>query len=124
MFWLLLVLGFFLFLTVIDYVVHHILYGYGLTFDFKWARPYWIAQFLLTFVVALMQPGWREAIVVLGLLAAGIIDWFFFMFQREVPKGNLWWLPWHRFHKPWTWKCQATLTVLILSFLIVFWWVT
>lgn len=45
---------FLFFMTSIDYIVHHVLYKYGLIFSYNWANTYWILLFLTFQSVALL----------------------------------------------------------------------
>ena len=45
-----LVLLFFVFMSGLDFVVHRVLYGYGLRFSYDWAVAYWAVYWCVFFV--------------------------------------------------------------------------
>lgn len=112
-------------LTAIDFIVHNILYDFGLRFSYEWADPYWVALAMSFFVIAGLvtvvywisdTPKKSTATLlfftVFGTYVAGLLDVLFWvLFDRSIPSGVLWWSPWHRIFGI-NWMAQHQLALL------------
>jgi hypothetical protein len=105
----LLVLLFFVFMSGLDFVVHRVLYGYGLRFSYDWAVVYWVIYGCVFFVfsVAVGLIYWlasrrsrRDVKIGLGLFLSvyllslgGLQDVFWFVFWGGGLPGDgvVWW---------------------------------
>jgi hypothetical protein len=108
-----LVFLFFVFMAGLDFVVHRVLYGFGLCFSFGWAVFYWwvfgCVFFVFSGVVGFVYwfgSGRRRRDVVVGfclflsvllLFVGGLEDvlWFV-LWGGGLPGGDVvwWWVPW------------------------------
>lgn len=104
---------FFVFMAGLDFVVHKVLYGFGLCFSYDWAVFYW-AVFGCVFFVFSVVVGFvywfgsgksrRDVGVsfclflsVFLFFVGGLVDVFWFVFwDGGLPGGDVvwWWMPW------------------------------
>jgi len=144
-FWKSLVLGFlvflfFVFMAGLDFVVHRVLYGYGLCFSYSWAGFYW-SVFGCVFVIFGCVVGFvywfgsqkrgRDAKVGLGLFLSvclfslgGLEDvlWFV-LWGGGLPSDNAvwWWMPWCRLFGFWNSSLQLALLGTVSVVVCAFW---
>jgi len=132
----------FLCLTGIDFIVHSVLYYYGLRFDVEWADPYWTVltlSFLSIAVLAALTYMMNENgekrtallifLTIFGLYQAGLLDilwivlWATFSFQDPYILTNVWWWsPYYRYLSiPWRVQHQILLLIIATSLLSLAW---
>jgi hypothetical protein len=136
------------FLTYVDFIVHGILYHYGLVFSYAWAIPYWVgfAAFNVTLailvgVVYLMSrentlrnvyTAWMLGLTMLWQYFSGNEDLLWFVIAKLhgwnwIGLEEHWtWSPYNMiFNTVWTTKDQIALTVIMNCVLVglwVVWW--
>ena len=131
------ILSFFCLMSRIDFIVHSILYGYGLEFSYEWANAYW-ATYSGSFVVFSVTIGstyWlasnrdasdkRFSLTIIAtvnvLMIGGVQDIMFFVFwSGGLPPDNVswWWVPWTYLFGTWNSFMQvitAAMSVLITA---------
>ena len=121
---LVLVLAFFLCTSYFDYVVHGMLYSYGLRFDFAWAYPYWISYGLFYVIFILALRSWLAFLLWAGFFQdiLTVAVW-----QRQHDWLTTWW--WHPFTlwfgAEWNLLCQTVFLFSVLAVGLSFrwWWV-
>jgi hypothetical protein len=136
----LLVFTYFTLMAGLDFVVHHLLYDYGLRFSYTWASFYWF-----TFGSAIMMFGcitgfayWfgsqktsYDVKVGLGLslsvclLSLGGLEdvlWFV-LWNGGLPKADVvwWWMPWCRLFGFWNSESQLGLLTIVSVVICLFW---
>jgi len=136
-----LVFLFFVLMSGLDFVVHRVLYGYGLRFSFDWAVFYWnfYASVFFVFGVVAGFVYWlgsdrsrRDVGISLGLFLSvcllflgGLADVLWFVFWGGGLPGDdvvWWWSPWYRIFG--YWNCFNQLVLLFgVSIVIVLFWV-
>ena len=114
------VLSFFCLMSRMDFIVHNLLYSYGLRFSYEWANVYW-ATYSSLFVVFSMIMGatyWlasnrnakdkRVSLAIIAtvnvLVIGGLQDIMFFVFwSGGLPPNNIvwWWVPWNSLFGTW-----------------------
>jgi hypothetical protein len=123
-----------------DYIVHGILYRYGLQFSYEWANEYWIIYTSLfifcSIVMALMywlgsnktskdrkiSTGLFATIII--LMIGGLQDVLFYVFWGNgLPPDNIvwWWTSWSHYFGTWNSSMQVALTVLTCSVTVPLW---
>jgi hypothetical protein len=129
--WLLLcflVFLFFVLMSGLDFVVHRVLYGYGLRFSYDWAVGYWIVYWCVFLVFSVVVgfvywvgsgKGRGDVRVGLGLSLSvflfslgGLQDVFWFVFWSGGLPGDgvvWWWMPWFRVFGFWNSGLQLCL---------------
>jgi hypothetical protein len=135
-----LVFLFFVFMSGLDFVVHRVLYGYGLRFSFDWAVFYWVV-FGCVFVVfggvvgfvywLGSGRGWRSVRVgvclclsVCLLFCGGLEDVLWFVcWGGGLPGGDVvwWWVPWFWVFGFWNSVLQLVLLGGVFVVVCVFW---
>ena len=136
----LLVLLFFVFMSGLDFVVHRVLYSYGLRFSYDWAVAYWILYGCVFFVfsVAVGFIYWlasdrsrRDVKIGLSLFLSvcllslgGLQDVFWFVFWGGgLPQDGIvwWWMPWFRLFGFWNSGLQLCLLGLVSGVIGLVW---
>jgi len=132
---------FFLFMSGLDFIVHKVLYNYGLQFSFEWAHFYWwlygCTFLIFSGVVSLIywlssNKSGRDFKVCLGLFLSiillfwgGLTDVLWFIFwDGGLPSNDVvwWWMPWYAIFGFWNSLLQLALlcsTVLVTCLLWV-----
>jgi len=124
----------------LDFVVHRVLYGYGLRFSYDWAVVYWVAfsgVFLLFGAVVgfgywLGSGRGRSAVRMSVLLCVsvcllfwgGLEDVFWFVFWGGgLPSVAVvwWWTPWFGLLGFWNSLCQLVLLSVVFAVVVAFW---
>jgi hypothetical protein len=138
-----LILGFFVLMSRIDYTVHSIMYNYGLRFSYDWANQYWIA-YDATFVVFSLIVGYAywfgsrktkrdlkvaaALLLTINLLALGGLQdiMFFVLWSGGLPPSSVvwWWVPWTQIIGTWNSLTQVGLTTLAACLSSVTWMIT
>lgn len=132
--------SFFCLMSKIDFIVHGILYDYGLQFSFEWAIDYWIvytvAFVVFSVIVSLMYwLGSKKAmkdlkfsiallVTVNILMISGLQDaMFYILWARGLPLNDvvLWWAPWFHIVGTWTTPMQILLTLAGISLTTLLW---
>jgi len=136
-----LVFLFFVFMSCLDFVVHGVLYGYGLRFSYGWAVFYWwvfggvffVFSVVVGFVYWLgsgrsrrdVEVGFGLFLSVCLLFCGGLADVLWFVFWGGGLPGDgvvWWWMPW--FGVFGFWNSSAQLFLLCgVSVLVVLLWV-
>jgi hypothetical protein len=135
-----LVFSFFVFMSGLDFVVHRVLYGYGLRFSYDWAVNYWVVYgcVFLVFSVVVGFVYWlgsaksrRNAKVGLGLSLSifllslgGLQDVVWFVFWGGgLPQDGVvwWWMPWCGLFGCWNSGMQLCLLVFVFGVVGGFW---
>jgi hypothetical protein len=97
--------------TGIDFIVHNVLYNYGLIFDYAWANPYWILLFLLFIFTSLVGVAAYNIdrkkvskpklvlmfMTLLGEYFCGFLDSLWFVISRVITGS------WESAFGNWTW---------------------
>jgi hypothetical protein len=131
-----LVFLFFVLMSGLDFVVHGMLYGYGLHFSYSWAVFYWsfygsvfiVFSVVVGFVYWLGSgKSWSGFRVGVGLFLSvfllflgGLQDVFWFAFWGGgLPSGEVvwWWMPWFALFG--FWNSYAQLCLLFGVFVVV-----
>ena len=135
-----LVFLFFVFSSGLDFIVHKVLYGYGLRFSYDWASSYWsfYGCIYLVFSISVGFVYWlgsgksgKDIKVAFGLFLSifmlflgGFADILWFVFWDEgLPSGEVvwWWSPWFRVFGFWNSFLQLFLLGLVFVSLLLFW---
>jgi hypothetical protein len=141
--WLLLcflVFLFFIFMSGLDFVVHRVLYGYGLRFSYDWAVGYWVVYGCVFFVFSVVvgfvywigsDKRKRDVKVSLGLslsvfllFLGGLQDVVWFVFWSGGLPGDIvvwWWMPWFEVFGSWNSSLQLCLLASMFAIVGVFW---
>ena len=131
---------FYIFISGIDFIVHGVLYSYGLTFSYEWAMPYWILLAIVIFVFAIATgiAYWSgsdksgidkiEAICIISSISllniGGLLDILVYIFwQRMIPPNNLvwWWSPWYYVFGFWDFGLQLLFFTTICIIILLIW---
>jgi len=140
-----LVFLFFVFMAGLDFVVHGVLYGFGLCFSFEWAVFYWwvfggvffVFSVVVGFVYWFGSEGRRRDVLVgfclflsvFLLFVGGLEDvlWFV-LYGGGLPDASVvwWWVPWFGLFGFWNSVLQLVLlgvvfVVVGLVWVFVFW---
>lgn len=135
-----LVFLFFVFMAGLDFVVHGVLYDYGLCFSYDWAVFYWwvfgCAFFVFGVVVGFVY--WsgsgrsrRDGVFGFGLFLSvyllsigGLVDvlWFV-LWGGGLPGDDVvwWWMPWFRLFGFWNTGLQLVLLGSVCLVVVLFW---
>ncbi|MEM2971936.1 MAG: hypothetical protein QW270_05885 [Candidatus Bathyarchaeia archaeon] len=124
----------------LDFVVHRVLYGYGLKFSFDWAVFYWnvYACVFLIFGFAAGFVYWlgsgksrRDVKVSFGLFLSvcllffgGLADVLWFVFwDGGLPSDDVvWlWMPWYKIFGFWNSFAQLVLLFGTVAIVVLFW---
>jgi len=135
-----LVFLFFVFMAGLDFVVHRVLYGYGLRFSFGWAGFYWFVFGCVFVVFGLVvgfvywlgsggglrgfRVGFGLFFSVLLLFFGGFVDVLWFVFWGGgLPGGGVvwWWMPWFWLFGFWDSFAQLVLLVFVFVVVVLFW---
>ena len=130
---IILILSFFCLMSRIDYIVHGILYDYGLIFSYDWAIGYWVTYNLtfLAFSIIVSFSYWFGSnktvkdlkfsiallVTINALMIGGLQDIMFFVFWAGgLPPNNVvwWWAPWRYVLGTWTSVTQIGFTALMI----------
>jgi hypothetical protein len=136
----LLVFGFFVLMSRIDYMVNVVLYQYGLRFSYEWANSYWFAYNSIFLVFSAVVAGFywlgsrktksdlKVSIAIfatVSFLALGGLEdlLFFLLWSGGLPSANVvwWWAPWISITGTWNSSIQVTFTS-VASFLSAATW--
>jgi hypothetical protein len=131
---------FFVFMSGLDFVVHRVLYSYGLRFSYDWAVFYWdiygcvflIFGVVVGFVYWLgSDRRWKAVKVsvclflsVYLLFLGGLADVFWFvLWGGGLPSGDVlwWWMPWFRIFGFWNSFAQLCLLSVVFTVVGLFW---
>jgi hypothetical protein len=134
------IFSFFCLMSRMDYIVHGILYRYGLQFSYNWANEYWaIYTSLFVFCsIAMALMYWlgsnktsKDLKISIGLLATinilmigGLQDLLFYtLWGNGLPPDNIiwWWTPLSHYFGTWNSSMQVALTVLTCSATVPLW---
>jgi hypothetical protein len=139
-----LVFLFFVFMAGLDFVVHRVLYGYGLCFSFGWAVFYWwvfgcvflVFGGVVGFVYWFGSDGRRGSVAVgaclflsvLLLFVGGLVDVLWFVLWFVLWGGGLpgfgvvwWWMPWFGLFGFWDSGLQLVLLGLCCGVVVLVW---
>ena len=135
-----LVFLFFVFMSGLDFVVHRVLYGYGLWFSFDWAVGYWVFYWCVFLVFGVVVGfvywvgsgrGGRDVRVGLGLFLSvfllclgGLQDVFWFVFWGGgLPSNGVvwWWMPWFGLFGFWDSGLQLWLLLVMCGVVGLVW---
>jgi hypothetical protein len=135
-----LVFWFFVFMSGLDFVVHRVLYGYGLRFSYDWAVGYWrvYGSVFLVFAVVVgfvywLGSGRSESDVKVGLglflsvfllSLGGLQDVVWFVFWGGgLPANDViwWWMPWFGIFGFWNSLAQLCLLGVVFVIITLFW---
>jgi hypothetical protein len=134
------IFSFFCLMSRLDFIVHGILYRYGLQFSYEWANEYW-ATYAFAFIFFSVVMGlmyWlgsnktsTDAKISLGLFATinilmvgGLQDLMFYVFwEKGLPPDSVtwWWSPLSHIFGTWNSSMQITLTVLACLITVPLW---
>ena len=82
----------FVLLAYLDYIVHDVLYSYGLQFSFAWATPYWTVYSLIFLSVCILSKSYLGLLLFLGQFQ----DLIMFMGFSQDFSARLWtWTPYY-----------------------------
>jgi hypothetical protein len=136
-----LVLLFFAFMSALDFIVHRVLYNYGLVFSYEWATLYWIVfgsiflifAFLIGFIYLMSSnaKNQKDLRVAVGLslsiclmFAGGLEDILFFVLWDGGLPGDFtvwWWMPWCGLLGFWNSACQVYLFGVVSVVVVLLW---
>jgi len=124
----------------LDFVVHRVLYGYGLVFSFDWAVFYWRVFGGVFFVFGVVVGfvywlgsgrSWRDfkvsiclVLSVCLLFLGGLVDVLWFVFWGGgLPGGDVvwWWMPWCGLFGFWNSFLQLVLLGVVFVVVVLFW---
>jgi hypothetical protein len=127
----LLIFLFFVLMSRIDYIVHEVLYNYGLRFSYGWANSYWFAynSIFLVFSAVVVFAYWLGSkktrsdlkisialFATISLLALGGLEdiLFFLLWDGGLPSVNVvwWWAPWISITGTWNTLIQVSATTI------------
>jgi len=136
----LLVFLFFVFMAGLDFVVHGVLYGFGLRFSFDWAVFYWRVFGFVFFVFGLTiafaywlgsgrsrRDFWVSLCIFLSIVLpflGGLEDILWFVvWGGGLPDANViwWWTPWYGLFGFWNISMQITALCVTFSLVVAFW---
>jgi len=139
---IILILSFFCLMSRIDYIVHGVLYDYGLNFSYDWAVDYWLTYNLtfLAFSIIVSFSYWfgsnksaknlkfaiALSLTINALAVGGLQDILFFvLWAGGLPPNNViwWWAPWKYMLGTWTSLTQIGFTVLMTVSTMFVWMV-
>jgi hypothetical protein len=124
----------------LDFVVHRVLYNYGLQFSYGWASFYWLVFgsvfAVFSFAVGLVywlasnrmprdlrvSAGLTLSIFLLSLGGLEDVLWFV-LWNGSFPDVGViwWWMPWFGIFGFWNGVCQLILISIACLFVCVFW---
>ena len=128
-------------ITGIDFIIHEVLYNYGLRFDYTWANLYWIILTALFWAVAAVgtsaylidreKVSKRKTLAVFITLLTeyygGWLDTVFFIIER-LRRGtwgnafnNWWWHPYSSWFGHWDLNSNLVLNTVTFISLIALW---
>lgn len=135
-----LVFLFFVFMSCLDFIVHGVLYGYGLRFSYDWAVFYWwiFGGVFLVFSVVVgfaywlgsgksgrdVKVGFGLSLTVCLLFSGGLADVLWFLFWRGgLPNDDVvwWWMPGFRVLGFWNSSVQLFLLSVAIVAVMLFW---
>jgi hypothetical protein len=131
---------FFVLISRIDYIVHDVLYDYGLNFSYEWANSYWFAynSIFLVFSAVVVAAYWLGSnktrsdlkvsaalFATISLLALGGLEdiLFFVLWSGGLPSVNVvwWWAPWISITGTWNSLIQVSFTTLTACLSAITW---
>jgi hypothetical protein len=131
---------FFILMSGLDFVVHRVLYGYGLRFSFNWAIFYWSIYGSVFFVFGLAvgfvywlgsgrsrraaKVGFGLFMSVCLLFLGGLADVFWFViWSGGLPSNDVvwWWVSWYGVFGFWNSFAQLVLLSSALAGIVLFW---
>jgi hypothetical protein len=137
----LLIILFFSLMSRIDYIVHSILYNYGLRFSYDWANGYWMTYHatFVAFSVIISIVYWMGSkktacdlkcslalLLTINLLAIGGLQdiLFYVLWAGGLPPTNVvwWWMPWTAVIGTWNSLMQIGFTSVMLCASGFTWW--
>lgn len=128
-------------ITGIDFIMHEVLYHYGLKFSYNWAYPYWLLLGSLFWIIALIGvSGYyidrhkQNRAKAIGLFSTfliqyhfGMLDTVFFIIER-LRRGtwinlftNWWWHPFSSWFGHWDLNMNIALNIIGLIILLIIW---
>jgi len=135
-----LVFLFFVVMSCLDFVIHRVLYDYGLQFSYGWVVLYWwvFGGVFLVFSVIIGFVYWlgsgksqREFRIGFGLFLSlclfffgGLVDVLWFVFWDGGLPGNdvvWWWMPWASVFGFWNSTAQFSLLTVVFVVIMLFW---
>jgi len=135
-----LVLVFFVLMSGLDFVVHRVLYGYGLRFSFDWAVGYWVVYWCVFVVFGVVvgfvywlgsgrsgrgvRVGLGLGLSVFLLCLGGLQDVFWFVFWGGGLPGDgvvWWWVPWFGLFGFWDSGLQLWLLLVMFGVVCLVW---
>jgi hypothetical protein len=128
-------------ITGIDWIIHSLLYHFGLQFSYVWAIPYWCLLNILFWIIAFLSVSAyfidREPInKIKGLAVFGtsmiefyfnILDSLFFLIERVVTGQwgnaftNWWWSPFSWIFGYWDLSSNIILNIIGIIIIITIW---
>jgi hypothetical protein len=136
----LLIFGFFVLMSRIDYIVNATLYEFGLRFSYVWANDYWITYnaIFVMFAVMIAVVYWigskktrsdlkvsAALFVTVNLLTLGGLQdiMFFLLWGGGLPSINVvwWWAPWTIITGTWNSMIQVGFTTLTACMSAIAW---
>jgi len=129
-------------MTGIDFIIHKILYEYGLKFSLVWAEPYWNLLTLMFLVFGLLaisgylidrkKISWKKLILIFITIQveyyAGFLDTIYFVIANLFRgwyfdwSSNWWWHPFYRwFGIEWNIQRNIILNIIAGICLIIAW---
>ena len=135
-----LIFSFFCLMSRMDYIVHNVLYRYGLQFSYEWANEYWTiyASLFVFCSIAMAIMYWlgsnktsKDLRISVGLFATvnmlmigGLQDLLFFvLWGNGLPPDNVvwWWAPLSHYFGVWNSSMQIALVVATCSLTVPLW---
>ena len=113
-----------LLLTRIDYLVHDILYDYGLIFSYVWADEYWLLYSLSYHLLIIILFLWTKnkyfflAAEVFVLTATPDLI-FFGVWKGSFPTIDWWWMSFHNLFGFWSTFDQIFLSIMANGFVLL-----
>ena len=113
-----------LLLTRIDYLVHAILYDYGLTFSYVWANEYWLLYALSYQLLIILLILWNKnkyffiAAEVFVLTATQDLI-YFGVWAGSFPTTNWWWASFYNLLGFWSTFDQIFFSIMTNGLLLV-----
>lgn len=127
-------------MSCLDFLVHRVLYSYGLRFSYSWAVPYWwlYGGVFLVFSVVVSFAYWlgsgrsrRNIRVGFGLfLSVCLLFWggltdvlWFVLWNGGLPADSVswWWTPWFQLFGFWNSSAQLLLLCGVSILLVLLW---
>lgn len=135
-----LVFLFFVCMSGLDFVVHRVLYDYGLRFSYSWANFYWaifgcvfaVFSFIAGFVYWLCSSKMSKDLKISAGLTLSIFLFYlggledvlwFVLWSGSFPDVGVvwWWMPWFGIFGFWNGVCQLLLLSMVCLFVCGFW---